>query len=123
DPVGPFGPVRWVGAPELLAGSVALLLAALLGLLGVASRLRVFVAGVTVGLLGAGAALGGLLLRPAGTAAILLSALVFAVGVVPLLAIRLGKLPLPPITLPAAAPTEESERSGTCRTGAACTRR
>ncbi|MEU8182881.1 type VII secretion integral membrane protein EccD [Micromonospora sp. NPDC049044] len=111
DPVGPFGPVRWVGAPELLAGSVALSLVALIGLLGVASRLRVFVAGVTVGLVGAGAALGGLLLTPAGTAAVLLSALVFAVGVIPLLAIRLGKLPLPPITLPTPAATEGPERA------------
>ncbi|MBQ0903493.1 type VII secretion integral membrane protein EccD [Micromonospora sp. U21] len=111
DPVGVFGPVRWVGAPELLAGSVALLLVALLGLLGVASRLRVFVAGVTVGLVGAGAALGGLLLTPAGTAAVLLSTLVFAVGAIPLLAIRLGKLPLPPITLPAATPAAEPERA------------
>ncbi|WP_328421263.1 MULTISPECIES: type VII secretion integral membrane protein EccD [unclassified Micromonospora] len=111
DPVGPLGPARWVGAPELLAGSVALLLVALLGLLGVASRLRVFVAGVTVGLIGVGAALGGLVLTPAGTAAVLLSALVFAVGVIPLLAIRLGKLPLPPITLPATAPTAEPEQA------------
>ncbi|MEU8328388.1 type VII secretion integral membrane protein EccD [Micromonospora sp. NPDC048839] len=111
DPVGPFGPVRWVGAPELLAGSVALSLVALIGLLGVASRLRVFVAGVTVGLTGAGAALGGLLLSPAGAAAVLLSALVFAVGVIPLLAIRLGKLPLPPITLPTSTPIEGPERS------------
>ncbi|MEU7585909.1 type VII secretion integral membrane protein EccD [Micromonospora sp. NPDC049230] len=111
DPVGPFGPARWVGAPELLAGSVALLLVALIGLLGVASRLRVFVAGVTVGLLGTGAALGGLLLTPAGTAAVLLSALVFAIGVIPLLAIRLGKLPLPPITLPTSTPTEGPERA------------
>lgn len=111
DPVAPFGPARWVGAPELLAGSVALLLVALIGLLAVASRQRVFVAGVTVGLTGAGAALGGLLLTPAGTAAVLLSALVFAVGVIPLLAIRLGKLPLPPITLPTSAPAEEPERA------------
>ncbi|MFJ6151835.1 type VII secretion integral membrane protein EccD [Micromonospora profundi] len=111
DPVGPLGLARWVGAPELLAGSVALLLVALLGLLGVASRLRVFVAGVTVGLVGAGAALGALLLTPAGTAAVLLSALVFAVGAIPLLAIRLGKLPLPPITLPATASNGEPERA------------
>ncbi|MET8526947.1 type VII secretion integral membrane protein EccD [Micromonospora sp. NPDC005172] len=112
DPVGPLGPVRWVGAPELLAGSVALLLVALTGLLTVASRLRVFVAGVTVGLLGAGAALGALLLTPAGTAAVVLSALVFAIGAIPLLAIRLGKLPLPPITLPTTASGAESERPG-----------
>lgn len=110
DPVGPLVPVRWVGAAELLAGSVALLLVALLGLLGVASRQRIFVAGVTVGLLGAGAALGALPLTPAGTAAVLLSALVFAIGAIPLLAIRLGKLPLPPITLPATPPSAEPER-------------
>ncbi|MGR6322574.1 type VII secretion integral membrane protein EccD [Micromonospora soli] len=104
DPVGPLGPLRWVGAPELLAGAVALLLVSVLGLLGVASRARVFVAGATVGGAGAAAALGGLLLDPASTAAVLLCVLVFALGGLPLLAIRLGKLPLPPITLPAATP-------------------
>ncbi|MCW3813138.1 type VII secretion integral membrane protein EccD [Micromonospora sp. DR5-3] len=104
DPVGPFGPLRWVGAPELLAGSVALLLVSVLGLLGVASRSRVFVAGAATGAAGALAALGGLFLDPAGTAAVLLCGLVFALGGLPLLAIRLGKLPLPPITLPATTP-------------------
>ncbi|SCL14808.1 type VII secretion integral membrane protein EccD [Micromonospora rhizosphaerae] len=105
DPVGPFEPLRWLGAPELLAGSVALLLVAVLGLLGVATRSRVFVAGVTVGSVGALAALGGLVLSPEGTAAVLLCVLVFALGALPLLAIRLGKVPLPPITLPVASPT------------------
>ncbi|MGB2569333.1 type VII secretion integral membrane protein EccD [Micromonospora citrea] len=100
DPVGVFRPLPWLGAPELLAGSVALLLVAVLGLLGVATRLRIFVAGATVGVAGAPAALGGLLLDPAGTAAVLVCVLVFAVGALPLLAIRLGKMPLPPITLP-----------------------
>ncbi|MFC4146734.1 type VII secretion integral membrane protein EccD [Micromonospora mangrovi] len=104
DPVGPFAPLRWLGAPELLAGSVALLLVAVLGLVGVASRSRVFVAGTTVGLVGAAAALGGLVLSAEGTAAVLLCVLVFALGALPLLAIRLGKLPLPPITLPSTAP-------------------
>ncbi|MEU7995782.1 type VII secretion integral membrane protein EccD [Micromonospora sp. NPDC049060] len=104
DPVGPVPGLRWVGAPELLAGSVALLLVSVLGLVGVATRLRVFVAGATAGFVGALAALGGLLLSPAGTAAILLCVLVFAVGAVPLLAIRLGKVPLPPITLPTGEP-------------------
>ncbi|MFG1774912.1 type VII secretion integral membrane protein EccD [Micromonospora sp. NPDC049048] len=104
DPVGPVPGLRWVGAPELLAGSVALLLVSVLGLVGVATRLRVFVAGATAGLAGALAALGALLLSPAGTAAVLLCVLVFAVGAVPLLAIRLGKVPLPPITLPSSEP-------------------
>ncbi|MFE9692038.1 type VII secretion integral membrane protein EccD [Micromonospora sp. NPDC005806] len=106
DPVGPVGPLRWVGTPELLAGSVALLLLSVLGLLGVASRARVFVAGATIGVAGASAALGGLLLDPAGAAAVLLCGLVFALGGLPLLAIRLGKVPLPPITLPTATPAD-----------------
>jgi type VII secretion integral membrane protein EccD len=96
--------LRWVGAPELLAGSVALLLVSVLGLVGIATRLRVFVAGATVGSAGALASLGGLLLSPEGTAAVLLCVLVFAVGAIPLLAIRLGKVPLPPITLPTDEP-------------------
>ncbi|MEH0969814.1 type VII secretion integral membrane protein EccD [Micromonospora sp. CPCC 205546] len=104
DPVGPVAGLRWIGAPELLAGSVALLLVSVLGLVGVATRLRVFVAGATAGFVGALAALGGLLLSPAGTAAVLLCVLVFAVGAVPLLAIRLGKVPLPPITVPVGEP-------------------
>ncbi|MBB5110279.1 type VII secretion integral membrane protein EccD [Micromonospora echinospora] len=103
DPVGPIPGLRWVGAPELLVGSVALLLVAVLGLLGVASRSRVFVAGVTVGVTGVASALGGLLLDPAGAAAVLLAVLVFALGGLPLLAIRVGKLPLPPLTLPVPA--------------------
>ncbi|BCL14405.1 type VII secretion integral membrane protein EccD [Micromonospora sagamiensis] len=105
DPVSPFGPLRWLGTPELLTGSVALLLAAVLGLFGVAARLRVFAAGATVGLAGAATALLGLVVAPAGAAAVLLSVLVLAVGVLPLLAIRLGKVPLPPITLPVGADT------------------
>ncbi|MGC4895084.1 type VII secretion integral membrane protein EccD [Micromonospora sp. DT31] len=103
DPVGPVPGVRWLGAPELLVGSSALLLVAVLGLLGVASRSRVFVAGVTTGLAGTAAALGGLLLGPSGTAAVLLAVLVFALGGLPLLAIRVGRLPLPPLTLPSPA--------------------
>nr|WP_030502062.1 type VII secretion integral membrane protein EccD [Micromonospora purpureochromogenes] len=107
DPVGPIPGLRWVGAPELLVGSVALLLVAVLGLLGVASRSRVFVAGVTVGVAGVASALGGLLLDPAGAAAVLLAVLVFALGGLPLLAIRVGKLPLPPLTLPSPAGTRD----------------
>ncbi|GIJ78049.1 type VII secretion integral membrane protein EccD [Micromonospora phaseoli] len=110
DPVGPVGPLRWIGAAELLAGSVALLLVSVLGLLGVAARLRIFVAGVVVGAAGGLAALGGLLLGPAGAAATLLCVLAFAIGAIPLLAIRLGKVPLPPITLPTGNP-EDPDRA------------
>ncbi|MEV0152589.1 type VII secretion integral membrane protein EccD [Micromonospora sp. NPDC050686] len=108
DRVGPFGPLPWLGAPELLAGSVTLLLVAVLGLVGVASRLRVFVAGAAVGLVGAFAGAGGLALDAAGTAAVLLCLLVFALGAMPLLAIRLGKVPLPPVTLPSGEPDDSA---------------
>lgn len=103
DPVGVLGPVRWLGAPELLVGSVALLLVGLLGAVGVAAGLRIFAAGMTVGVLGALTALAAFSLTAAGAAAVLLSVLVCAIGAVPLLAIRFGKLPMPPITLPAGA--------------------
>ncbi|MEG3633265.1 type VII secretion integral membrane protein EccD [Micromonospora palythoicola] len=110
DPVGPVGALRWVGAPELLAGSMGLLLVSVLGLFGVATRLRVFVAGAVVGAGAGSAALGGLLLEPAGAAAVLLCALTFAVGAAPLLAIRLGRVPLPPMTLPT-DPPDDSDRA------------
>jgi type VII secretion integral membrane protein EccD len=108
DPVGVVGPLRWLGAPEALAGSVALLLIAVLGMVGVASSLRVFAAGVSVGLLGALTALLGFVLTAGGAAAILMAALVCAIGLLPLLAIRFGKLPMPPITLPTGAEAAEA---------------
>jgi type VII secretion integral membrane protein EccD len=97
---GTSGPVLWLGAPQLLVGSVAILLGSVLGAVGVAAGLRIFAAGVTVGLLGALAAVAGLALSTAGTAAVLMAALVCGIGVLPLLAIRFGKLPVPPVTLP-----------------------
>jgi type VII secretion integral membrane protein EccD len=100
DAVGVVGPVAWLGAPQLLVGSVAILLVAVLGAVGVAAGLRVFAAGVTVGLLGALAALAGFVLPTDGAAAVLMAALVCGIGVLPLLAIRFGKLPVPPVTLP-----------------------
>ncbi|MFI0795371.1 type VII secretion integral membrane protein EccD [Micromonospora rubida] len=111
DPVGAFPPLRWLGAPELLAGAVALLLVAMFGLLGVASRVRVFVAGATAGAAGALVALGGLALPAEAAAAVLVCVLVFALGGLPLLAIRLGRMPLPPITLPGdGSPAAEAAR-------------
>ncbi|MDQ7906921.1 type VII secretion integral membrane protein EccD [Phytohabitans sp. ZYX-F-186] len=86
---------------QVAAGSAALLVASLLGAVGVGAYPRVFVAGGAVGLLGglaALAALGGL--TPHGAAAVLLALLACGVGVLPLLAIRLGRLPLPPVAPP-----------------------
>jgi type VII secretion integral membrane protein EccD len=107
DRAGVFAPVPWIGGPELLAGSVALLLIAALGGVGVAASLRIFTAGLTVGLLGALTALAALLTSAAGAAAALLSVLVCGIGALPLLAIRLGKLPTPPVTLPTGSVAEQ----------------
>jgi type VII secretion integral membrane protein EccD len=106
DRVGVFGPLPWLGGPELLSGAVALLLVAALGGIGVAAQLRVFTAGATVGLLAALTALAGLLTSAAGAAAVLISVLVCGIGALPLLAIRFGKMPTPPVTLPTGSEAE-----------------
>jgi type VII secretion integral membrane protein EccD len=100
DPAGVLGWLSWLGGPELLAGSIALLLVATLGGVGVAVALRIFTAGATVGLLGAVTALVSMVTSAAGSAAVLISILVCGIGVLPLLAIRFGKMPTPAVTLP-----------------------
>jgi hypothetical protein len=65
----------------------------------VSPRRRVFMAGGLVGLLGAATALlSGLGAK--GAAAVLMAALVCGIGLLPVLAIRFGKVPVPSITLP-----------------------
>ncbi|HET6534190.1 MAG TPA: type VII secretion integral membrane protein EccD [Actinoplanes sp.] len=106
DRVGVFTPLPWLGGPELLSGAVALLLAAVLGGIGVGSALRLFTAGATVGVFAALAALTSMLTTAAGSAAVLISALVCGVGILPLLAIRFGGMPTPPVTLPTGSVAE-----------------
>jgi len=110
DPVVPAAGVRWLGAPELLLGSAALTLLGVLGLVGVGAGRAIFAASVLVGLLGCLAALTGLVLPAPEAAAILASALVCGVGLLPLLAIRLGRLPMPPVTMPAGDKAGEPDR-------------
>ncbi len=93
---------------NLLVGSMTMLLAALLGVVGTGYLLRLFVAGVTAGVLGALAAVIGHFTSAAGAAAALLALLVAGIGAVPLLAIRFGKLPIPATALP----SEESAGQG-----------
>ena len=100
DRVGALLPFPWLGDSELLAGSVALLLVAALGGVGVAAILRLFTAGVVAGLFGALAAVASMFTSAAGAAAVLISVLVCGIGALPLLAIRFGKMPTPPVTLP-----------------------
>ncbi|SNY04273.1 type VII secretion integral membrane protein EccD [Paractinoplanes atraurantiacus] len=107
DRVGVFGLLPWLGGSELLAGSVALLLIAALGGVGVASSLRLFTAGGVVGLFGALTALVAMVTDAAGAAAVLISALVCGIGALPLLAIRFGKMPTPPVTLPTGTDASE----------------
>ncbi|WP_433792508.1 type VII secretion integral membrane protein EccD [Actinoplanes sp. CA-252034] len=107
--------VPWLGGPELLAGSVAVLLVSALAGAGVAAGARFFTAGVVVGLLGAITAATGLFTTAAGGAAILISALVCGIGMLPLLAVRFGRTPLPPIALP---PGTESITDETARPAA-----
>jgi type VII secretion integral membrane protein EccD len=85
-----------LGAPHLLLGSAVLLVFGLLGYLGVAAMVRLFVAGIVAGLLGILAGLVGLTaLGAPATAAATVSALALLAPALPLLSIRLGKVPLP----------------------------
>jgi type VII secretion integral membrane protein EccD len=89
----------WLGAPQLLVGCVAILLFAALGAAGVGHGVRVFMAGGVVGLLGAiSSLLSGL--GAAGSAAVLMATLVCGIGLLPVLAIRFGKVPVPSVALP-----------------------
>lgn len=106
DRVGVFGSLAWLGGPEMLSGAVAMLLVAALGGIGVAAALRIFAAGSTVALLTALTALASMLTTAAGAAAILISVLVCGIGALPLLAIRFGKMPTPPVSLPTGSDAE-----------------
>ncbi|GAA1879873.1 type VII secretion integral membrane protein EccD [Asanoa iriomotensis] len=97
-PAGPVPGLRWIGAPELLLGSAALALHGVLGIIGVGSGRRIFAAAVLTGLLGATTAGLGFALSAHGAAAILLAVLACGVGLLPLLAIRLARLPIPPVS-------------------------
>lgn len=107
DPAGVLTPVAWLGGAELLAGGVTLLLVAILAAVGVSASTRIFTAGGTVGLLAALTAAVGYLTSAAGAAAILLAVLVCGIGALPLLAIRFGKVPTPPVTLPSGVEAEQ----------------
>jgi type VII secretion integral membrane protein EccD len=105
---GPVALVGWLGGTQLLVGTVAVLLFSAIGAIGVSAAVRVFAAGATVGVLGALTALVGLLTpTSAAAAAVLVSVLVCGIGVLPLLSIRFGKMPMPPVSLPTGADAEQ----------------
>lgn len=90
-------PITSAEAPQYLAASAALVVVGLLGYFGVGDRTHIFVAGMTAGTLGI---IGGLIsladnIDPIDAAAILLAVVVALTPTMPLLSIRLGKLPMP----------------------------
>jgi type VII secretion integral membrane protein EccD len=117
--VGGSGPLGWLqtggGAePQLLVGSTAVALSAAAGAVGVPTAARLFAAGTAAGFVGAASALLAFRLPATGAAAVTLSALVCAVGTLPWLAIRLGRLPLPVASTD--PPPEEQVHSAVRRT-------
>ncbi|BCJ59703.1 type VII secretion integral membrane protein EccD [Micromonospora endophytica] len=94
--IGTGESVWTLGAPHVLLGSAVLLLSGLLGLLGVGDATRVFVAAVFVGFWGM---VGGLLalgsMDAAQGSAVVVSAVALLLPAMPLLSVRLGKMPMP----------------------------
>jgi type VII secretion integral membrane protein EccD len=104
------------GVPGVLVGATALLLAGMIGAVGVGHGLRVFVAGITAGCFGALGALLAYWQPVAGAAAVVLATLITGVAAFPLLAIRLGRLPMPVV------PPQEEVRPDRARVFAAVIR-
>lgn len=91
------------GAAAMLVGSALLLLAGVVGLLGVADQRQLFVAGIVAGIggaAGAGAAMTSV--GAAGTAAVVATVLLVLGPAFPLLAVRLAQVPLPSVPRDAA---------------------
>jgi type VII secretion integral membrane protein EccD len=91
-----------VDAARLLVAGAALALWSVAAAVAVGHGLWIFVAGATAGLLGSAAAFAGAGTGAAPAAALLLVAVVVGSTGAPLLAVRLGRLPLPVVSLPAA---------------------
>jgi type VII secretion integral membrane protein EccD len=85
-----------LGAPHLLLGSMTMVLTGVAGYVGVGALARIFVAGIATGLLGTLAALLCLAsMTPAGAAAVALTVAIGLLPGYPLLAVWLGRLPVP----------------------------
>jgi type VII secretion integral membrane protein EccD len=87
-------------ASHLIVATTALVVWAVAGALGAGGGLWIFVGGAAAGLLGSAAAMAATATDAARAAAVLLVAAVAGATLAPSLAIRLGRLPLPVVTLP-----------------------
>jgi len=85
------------GAAHLLVGSAVLLVVAVIGYIGVAEYTRIFGAGAFAGVMGIVAGLLAFIpdVTPHGAAAVTVSVVVAFVPAFPLIAMRLGKMPVP----------------------------
>src|SRR4051794_31806088 len=89
-------PLRNLESPQLLAGAAALIAVAVICYAGVADRPEFFAAGVHAGLFAVIAALLGLTnLSTPDIAGIVVATAVVLAPALPLLSVRLGKLPVP----------------------------
>jgi type VII secretion integral membrane protein EccD len=87
-----------IGAPHLLAGSALLVVAGVAGHLGTGEHGRLFTAGITAGgcgLIGAAAPLANGLFDGPGAAALVVSLVLLFSPLIPAIAIRVGRIPLP----------------------------
>jgi type VII secretion integral membrane protein EccD len=91
-------PLSRIGAPHLLTGSALLVLAAIAGHLGTGEHGRLFVTGVTAGgcgVVGAAAPLANGMFNGPGAGALVVSLILLFSPLVPAIAIRVGRIPLP----------------------------
>jgi type VII secretion integral membrane protein EccD len=86
------------GADQLLVAGSALVLTSIVGAVAVGYGLRLFTAGVVSGLLAAVGAVIAYPLKAPGAAAIICVVLVAGIGLAPLVAVRLGRVPLPVVS-------------------------
>jgi type VII secretion integral membrane protein EccD len=91
-----------LGTDSLLVGSCALLFTAVVGAVAVGHGLRVFVAGGTLAVAGLVGAILRIWLTAPRAGALVVVLLVAGIGLAPLVAVRLGRLPLPVVTASAA---------------------
>lgn len=94
-------------APHVLVGAASLVTWSAAAAVGIVRGSRIFVGGMTAGVLAGAGALLALGIRVTSAAAVLLVAVVICVTLAPPVAVRLGRLPLPVVVLPAEAVVPE----------------
>ncbi|MCP3802592.1 type VII secretion integral membrane protein EccD [Allokutzneria sp. A3M-2-11 16] len=103
-------PMGAFGSPQLLLGTIALLVFGVVGYVSIAVAGRVFIAAILIGVLGSlGALLAGSM-TAAGAASVVLAVGIGLLPGYPMLAMRLGRLPLPELPQRAADLLKEDKQ-------------